>query len=108
MPHPTLLNPTLLKSPYPNTFATGNSQEFINIYVEESRRTKVAGIVGPGCSETAAGIKDVTKQLDYILISYGSEGETLTLLDKKLDKKVRERGPKWQQQHSGYGKNNNS
>ena len=55
--------------------------------MEESRRTKIAGIIGPGCSETAAGIKDVTKQLDYILISYGSEGETLTLKDK-LDKKV--------------------
>ena len=62
-------------------------KEFINIYVEESRKTKIAGIIGPGCSETAAGIKDVTKQLDYILISYGSEGEMLTLKDK-LDKKV--------------------
>ena len=57
--------------------------------MEDAKETKIAGIIGPGCSETAAGIKDVTKQLDYIVISYGAEGETLTLKDK-LDKKVRE------------------
>ncbi|XP_046552230.1 guanylate cyclase D-like [Haliotis rubra] len=51
---------------------------FIKFITEKTPTSPMAGILGPGCSDTAVPIAALSKHFNMVLVSYGAEASSLT------------------------------